>query len=212
VLLGARDLERGRVAATEIADEAGEAAEVHPVAVDVTSDASVAEAVATVEREYGRLDVLVNNAGITGPQVTVEDTGPDELREVYETNVLGPVRATRAFLPLLRKAENPRVVMVSSGLGSFALTADPDRIESSVVALTYLSSKSALNMITTQYAKALPELRVNAVDPGYTATDLNGHSGPQTVEEGTDAIVTAATIGPDGPTGTYFDRSGPLPW
>jgi NAD(P)-dependent dehydrogenase (short-subunit alcohol dehydrogenase family) len=92
------------------------------------------------------------------------------------------------------------------------VTGDPERLESTLVSLTYPSSKAALNMITTQYAKALPEFRVNAVDPGYTATDLNGHSGTQTVQEGTDAIVELAGVAPDGPTGGFFDRSGPVPW
>jgi NAD(P)-dependent dehydrogenase (short-subunit alcohol dehydrogenase family) len=102
--------------------------------------------------------------------------------------------------------------MVSSGMGSIAVTSDPSRLESRLVGLIYSSSKTALNMITTQYAKALPGMRVNAADPGYTATDLNGHSGYQTVEEGTDAIVTLAQIPPDGPTGTFVDRKGAVPW
>jgi NAD(P)-dependent dehydrogenase (short-subunit alcohol dehydrogenase family) len=102
--------------------------------------------------------------------------------------------------------------MVSSGLGSLAVTSDPERVESTIVTLPYPSSKSALNMITTQYAKALPEFRVNAVDPGYTATELHGHSGPRTVEQGTDAIVELATLGPDGPTGGFFDRTGRVAW
>jgi NAD(P)-dependent dehydrogenase (short-subunit alcohol dehydrogenase family) len=134
------------------------------------------------------------------------------MREVFETNVFGPVRVTRAFLPLLDRSAAPRIVMVSSGVGSLTLTADPARVESRIVALTYPSSKSALNMITTQYARALPRFRVNAADPGYTATDLNGHSGYQTVTEGTDAIVELAQVGPDGPTGSYRDRSGVIPW
>jgi NAD(P)-dependent dehydrogenase (short-subunit alcohol dehydrogenase family) len=102
--------------------------------------------------------------------------------------------------------------MVSSGMGSIAVTSDPSRLESQLVALTCTSSKTALNMITTQYAKALPGMRVNAADPGYTATDLNGHSGFQTVEEGTDVIVTLAQVPPDGPTGAFVDRNGPVPW
>ncbi|HEX4357699.1 MAG TPA: SDR family oxidoreductase [Pseudonocardia sp.] len=209
VLIGSRDAARGAEAvATLVAD--GLAAEL--VVLDVTSDGSVRAAAEEVERRHGRLDVLVNNAGIVGPRVEVSETGPDELRACYETNVLGPVRVTRAFLPLLRKAANARVVMVSSGLGSLAVSSDPARVESRIHSLTYPSSKSALNMITSQYAKALPEFRVNAVDPGYTATDLNGHSGPQTVEQGTDAIVELATIGPDGPTGGFFDRTGRVAW
>ncbi|MCE0767679.1 SDR family NAD(P)-dependent oxidoreductase [Pseudonocardia kujensis] len=208
VLLGSRDAGRGAATAAELAAEG----RVEVLAIDVTSDESVQTAAKEVEERFGRLDVLVNNAGIVGPRVEVPETGADAMREVFETNVFGPVRVTRAFLPLLERAEAPRIVMVSSGLGSLAITADPERVESRIHSLTYPSSKSALNMVTTQYAKALPRFRVNAADPGYTATDLNGHSGPQTVTEGTDAIVALAQVGPDGPTGTYRDRAGEIPW
>ncbi|MGW0049910.1 SDR family NAD(P)-dependent oxidoreductase [Nocardia cyriacigeorgica] len=119
---------------------------------------------------------------------------------------------THAFLPLLRKAAQPRIVMVSSGMGSLAITSDPARLESTLHGLGYPASKSALNMITSQYARALPGIQVNAADPGYTATDLNGNSGTQSVTEGTDAIIRLATLGPDGPAGGYFDRAGRLPW
>jgi NAD(P)-dependent dehydrogenase (short-subunit alcohol dehydrogenase family) len=207
VLLGSRDASRGTAAAAGLAG-----LDVHVLPIDVTSDESVAVAAKRVEDSYGRLDVLVNNAGITGPRVAAADTGADDLRETYETNVFGPVRVTRAFLPLLARSAAPRIVMVSSGMGSIAVTSDPSRLESQLVALTYTSSKTALNMITTQYAKALPGMRVNAADPGYTATDLNGHRGVRSVEEGTDAIVTLAQVPPDGPTGTFLDRRGPVPW
>ncbi|WP_037062662.1 SDR family oxidoreductase [Pseudonocardia acaciae] len=209
VLLGSRDSTRGAEAAEGLAAD-GHSAEV--VELDVTSDESVAAAVKQVERAHGRLDVLVNNAGIVGARVGALETGPEELRLCYETNVYGPVRVTRAFLPLLRRSANPRVVMVSSGMGSLAVTTDPNRLESTLASLAYPSSKAALNMITSQYAKALPEFRINAVDPGYTATDLNDHHGVQTLEEGSDAVVELAGIGPDGPTGGYFDRNGPVPW
>jgi NAD(P)-dependent dehydrogenase (short-subunit alcohol dehydrogenase family) len=119
---------------------------------------------------------------------------------------------TNAFLPLLRAATQPRIVMVSSGIGSLAITSDPTRLESSLLGLPYPSSKTALNMITSQYSRALPGIQVNAADPGYTATDLNNNSGHQTVTEGTDAIVRLASIGPDGPTGGFFDRFGTVPW
>ena len=102
--------------------------------------------------------------------------------------------------------------MVSSGMGSFGVTTDPERIESTLVGLIYSSSEAALNMVTSQYAKALTGFQVNAVDPGYTATDLNGHRGYQTVEEGAEAIVRAASLAPDGPTGTFFNRERPVPW
>jgi NAD(P)-dependent dehydrogenase (short-subunit alcohol dehydrogenase family) len=209
VLIGSRDAQRGAAAVAGLAEE-GLTAEL--LVVDVTSDESVAAAAKQVEQRHGRLDVLVNNAGVVGNRVEALDTGPEDLLATYETNVFGPVRTTRAFLPLLRRSAHPRVVMVSSGLGSLAATGDPERLESTIVSLTYPSSKAALNMITTQYAKALPGFRVNAVDPGYTATDLNGNSGTQTVQEGTDAIVELAGVAADGPTGGFFDRSGPVPW
>jgi NAD(P)-dependent dehydrogenase (short-subunit alcohol dehydrogenase family) len=206
VLLGSRDEARGAAAAKSIEGD------VVALALDVTSDESVADAAKEVADRYGRLDVLVNNAGITGRRLGPLDTGAAEMLACYDTNVFGPVRVTRAFVPLLRRSAAPRIVMVSSGMGSIALTSDPERLESRIVALTYPSSKTALNMITTQYAKALPEFQINAADPGYTATDLNGNSGHQTVEEGSDAIIALATAAPDGPTGGFFDRTGPVPW
>jgi NAD(P)-dependent dehydrogenase (short-subunit alcohol dehydrogenase family) len=204
VLLGARDPERGRAAA--------EAIGARFVRIDVTDDASVAAAAADVAAHEGHLDVLVNNAGIPGSTAPADEIVGADAAAVYDTNVVGIVRVTHAFLPLLRRSAAPVIVNVSSGLGSFAATHDPDRIESTVAVPLYASSKAAVTMLTTQYAKALPELRINAVDPGFTATDFNGHSGTQTVTEGTDAIVALATIGPDGPTGTLQDRSGPLAW
>lgn len=200
VWVAARDADMGQRAAADLGARF--------VQLDVTDDASVAAAVTTV----GTLDVLVNNAGITGAHKEVPDLTADDLREVFETNVFGPTRVLQAFLPALLASDNGVVVNVASGLGSQAATHDPDRVENSVVAPAYCSSKSALVMLTTQYAKALPALRINAVDPGYTATDLNGNSGTQTVTEGTDAIVAMAVIGSDGPTGTFTDREGTVPW
>ncbi|WP_432498654.1 SDR family NAD(P)-dependent oxidoreductase [Kineococcus auxinigenes] len=204
VIVGARDPQRGRAAA--------EALGARFVQVDVTDDASVAAAAADVAAHEGAVDVLVNNAGVGGPQNPAEDLTAADALAVYDVNVFGIVRVTHAFLPLLRKSAGPVVVNVTSGLGSFAVTHDPDRIEGRVVAPLYTSSKAAVTMLTTQYAKALPGVRFNAVDPGYTATDLNGHSGTQSVTEGTDAIVELATIGPDGPTGVFRDRYGVVPW
>ena len=134
------------------------------------------------------------------------------MRAVYETNVFGVVRVTHAFLPLLAASSAPVIVMVSSGLGSLAIATDPSRFESTLVSVSYPSSKSALNMVTIQYAKAFPAMRINTVDPGYTATDFNQHRGTQTVGEGAEIIVPMASIGPDGPTGGYFCAAGPVPW
>lgn len=203
VWIGARDETRGRQAADELGARF--------VQLDVTDDASVAAAAATVA-ERGGLDVLVNNAGITGTHADPADlTGADALA-VLDTNVAGAVRTTTAFLPLLRASTAPAIINVTSGLGSFAAVHDADRVESTVVAPLYTASKSALTMLTVQYAKALPGIRVNAADPGYTATDLNGNSGPQTVTEGTDAVVALALQGADGPTGTFTDRAGTAPF
>jgi NAD(P)-dependent dehydrogenase (short-subunit alcohol dehydrogenase family) len=203
VWIGARDAGRGHAAAASLGARF--------VPLDVTDDASVAAAVATVAAGGG-LDVLVNNAGIGGGRVPVPETTVDNIRAIYETNVFGIVRVTQAFVPLLLESRAPVIVNVSSGMGSLAGTTDPTRIESTFAALAYPSSKSAVNMLTSQYAKAYPGIRINAVDPGYTATDLNGHQGTQTVEEGAEAIVRAAGFGPDGPTGAYLDAAGTVPW
>jgi NAD(P)-dependent dehydrogenase (short-subunit alcohol dehydrogenase family) len=209
VFVGARDQARG---ARAVAGLVANGADARFVQLDVTSDASVEAAADQVAQDVGHLDVLINNAGIIGNRVEPLDTLPSDFLACYGVNLLGPVRVTHAFLPLLRKAELPRVVMVSSGMGSLTITSDPDRLESGLVSLVYPSSKAALNMVTTMYAKALPDWKVNAADPGYTATDLNGHAGHKTVEQGAHAIVALATIGPDGPTGAFFDDTGPIPW
>lgn len=200
VWMGARDEVRGR--------EAAEALGGNFVQLDVTSDSSV-EAAAKTVAAAGGLDVLINNAGITGPRAQPGELTAADAEAVYGTNVVGIVRTMQFFLPLLRESETATVVNVTSGLGSFAAVHDPARIEAQVVSPLYNSSKSAVNMLTVQYARAFPEIRINAADPGYTATDLNGRQGTQTVQEGTDAVVELATRGGTGPTGTFIDRSGP---
>ncbi|MGI8452160.1 MAG: SDR family oxidoreductase [Streptosporangiaceae bacterium] len=204
IYLGSRDEQRGKEAAGRIG--------ARPVQIDVTSDDSVQAAAALIRDEAGRLDVLVNNAGISGGLKSPGDVTAADMRAVYETNVFGVVRVTHAFLPLLAASEAPVIVMVSSGLGSLTITTDPSRFESTLVVLPYPSSKAALNMITTQYAKAFPAMRINTVDPGYTATDFNQHRGTQTVGEGAEIIVRMASLGADGPTGGYFSAAGPVPW
>ena len=204
VVIGARDPERGRQAASRLG--------VRFVPVDVTDDASVEAAAADVEAHEGRVDVLVNNAGIIGRRADVDELTGDDALLVFQTNVASLVRVTHAFLPLLRRSPAPAVINVSSGMGSFAATHDPSRVESTVIGPLYTASKSAVTMLTTQYAKGLPGIRFNAADPGYTATDLNGRSGTQTVTEGTDAIVALATEDPSAGTGRFLDRFGPVPW
>jgi NAD(P)-dependent dehydrogenase (short-subunit alcohol dehydrogenase family) len=204
VWLAARDKRRGN----EAADLLG----AWFVELDVTSDESVDAAAAHVAAASGHIDVLINNAGITGDRVAVPDLTAQHILRVFETNLAGVVRVTHALLPLLEQSSNPVIVNVSSGMGSLQVTNDPSRLESTIISVPYTSSKAALNMLTTQYAKALPHIRINAVDPGYTGTDLNANRGTQTVTEGTDAIVLMATIGPDGPTGTFVSRNGVVPW
>jgi NAD(P)-dependent dehydrogenase (short-subunit alcohol dehydrogenase family) len=204
VYLGARDRDRGTAAAAAIGARF--------VPLDVTDDRSVEAAVGQIADQADGLDVLINNAGITGGGVAPADATADDMRRVYETNVFGLVRVTHTALPLLNKSDRPVIVNVASGLGSLGVVTDPQRMESQFPTLVYGSSKSAVVSLTVQYAKALPAIRINVVDPGYTATDLNAHRGTQTLTEGTDAIVALATIGPDGPTGGFFDRFGTVPW
>ena len=204
VLVGARDPERGAKAAAELGARF--------VRIDVTDDASVAAAAADVAEHEGTVDVLINNAGVAGPSGDPGELTAAQALAVFEPNLFGAIRTTTAFLPLLRRSADPVIVNVSSGLGSLAITHDPSRIESSVVAPLYTASKAALIMLTTQYAKGLKDVRVNVVDPGYTATDLNGNSGPQTVTEGTDAIVGLATEGPGAGSGRFVDRHGEIAW
>jgi NAD(P)-dependent dehydrogenase (short-subunit alcohol dehydrogenase family) len=205
VWAGARDPERGRVAA--------EAVHAHPLVLDVTNDDSVGAAAATLaDATGGVLDVLINNAGISGGSVSAAELTAETMQLVYDVNVFGPVRVLHAFLPLLERSDAPVVVNVSSGLGSIANSVDPQSAYSGLVVPAYFSSKAALNMLTTQYAKAFPRMRINSVDPGFTGTDFNQHRGTQTVREGTEAIVQMAGIGPDGPTATFVSRDGPVDW
>jgi NAD(P)-dependent dehydrogenase (short-subunit alcohol dehydrogenase family) len=204
VIIGARDKARGETAAEQLGARF--------VQVDVTDDESVARAAADVQAHEGRVDVLINNAGTIGrPGPVAELTGDDAVL-VFQTNVVSIVRMTHAFLPLLEKSPSPAVINVSSGMGSFALTHDPDRVESTVIAPLYTATKAAVTMLTTQYARALPGVRFNAADPGYTATDLNGHRGTQNIREGTDAIIGLATEDPAAGTGRFIDRFGPVSW
>ncbi|MFB7285916.1 SDR family NAD(P)-dependent oxidoreductase [Actinacidiphila glaucinigra] len=203
VNVGGRDEGRGRAAADELG--------AHFLPLDVTDDASVAAAAADVTRREGRLDVLVNGAGAFEGMRGADEVTAAVMRQVFETNVFGAVRMTHAFLPLLAVSEAPVIVNVSSAFGSFGTVTDPGRPEARILLPVYASSRAALNMLTVQYAKALPGLRVNAAEPGLTGTDPYG-SGSGTVEEGAEVIVRLATLGPDGPTGTFSGPDGPLPW
>ncbi|MFJ4482724.1 SDR family NAD(P)-dependent oxidoreductase [Streptomyces longwoodensis] len=203
VLLGARDRERGLAAAASLGARF--------VQIDVTDDASVRAAAADVAAHEGAIDVLVNNAGVLGRVGPVEEYTAADMSAVLDVNVVGIVRVTHAFLPLLRRSPHPVIVNVSSGMGSFGMTQDPARVESQYALPLYSASKAAVTMLTTQYAKELKDVKVNAADPGQTATDFTGGLG-HSVADGADPVVALATIGPDGPTGRFIGRSGTLPW
>ncbi len=211
VWLGARDEGRGRAAAAELGARF--------VQIDVTDDASVAAALASIAGSGTGLDVLVNNAGIApranGASMTEALDGPSVL-EVFDTNAVGIVRVTEAALPLLQRSENPVIVNVSSALGSFWATHEPSRPASHFVAIVYGASKAAVSMLTVQYARAHPEIKVNAVEPGITATELGGgdpgsHPGRPAAQSAR-IVAALACIGPDGPTGTLQEDDGELGW
>lgn len=211
VWIGARDEARGRAAADELGARF--------VQLDVTDDDSVAAALATVEAAGTGLDVLVNNAGIAkradGASMTEALDGPS-VREVFDTNAVGIVRVTQAALPLLQRSDHPVIVNVSSALGSFWATHEPSRPASHFVSIVYGASKAAVSMLTVQYANAYPGIRVNAVEPGITATELGGgdpgsHPG-RPAAQSAEVVARLATIGPDGPTGTFQEDVGELGW
>ena len=201
VYVGARSVERGEAAASELGGQF--------VQLEVTDDASVETALGIIASREGHLDVLVNNAGIS----TTTDVNGQLALEVFDTNAIGTIRVTQAALPLLEKSENPVVVNVSSALGSFWAVTNPERRQFHFPSIIYGSSKAAVSMLTVQYAKALPDIKFNAVEPGFTATDLTPFSSAgQPVEKGAEVIVRMATIGKDGPTGTFHEGEGELGW
>jgi NAD(P)-dependent dehydrogenase (short-subunit alcohol dehydrogenase family) len=221
VLVGSRNLERGEAAAREAGPDA------RAIQLDVTDQASITAAAKRIHSELGRLDVLINNAAISNtnklPGQSVEEyvklTRPsnvslDEMRAVWETNVFGVLAVTQAMLPLLREAPAARIVNVSSGVGSLTRNADPAFQWRSIFGPVYPASKTALNAITLAMAIELEStgIKVNAACPGFTKTNLNNYAGTQTVEEGAREPVRLALLGPDGPTGTFSNSAGPLPW
>src|SRR5580658_1317482 len=211
VLLGARDEARGQAAAAKLKTEGADA---RFVKLDVTDHETIRRAAEWIEKEFGRLDILINNAGIAEWGFRPSNVDMAKVREVYETNFFGPVALIQGMLPLLRKSEHGRVVNVSSSLGSLTLSSDPSSPFADFLALGYNTSKSALNAMTVQFAKELKDtpIKVNAICPGYCATDINGNSGPRTAAQGAVAAIQYATIGDDGPTGGYFNEDGRVPW
>jgi NAD(P)-dependent dehydrogenase (short-subunit alcohol dehydrogenase family) len=213
VWLGARNQALGAEAAAKLHD--GEDLDVRFIEINLGYAASIAAAAARIDRDFGRLDVLVNNAGVSDPRDGPPGmASPDAVRRLMETNFLGTLAVTQAMLPLLRRSAAGRIVNVSSGLGSLALNADPRWEFARVKRLGYNASKAALNMLTVQLADELRDtpIKVNSSDPGFTATDLNGHRGYQTVEQGAAETVRLALLPGEGPSGLFFSAAGLNPW
>jgi NAD(P)-dependent dehydrogenase (short-subunit alcohol dehydrogenase family) len=220
VLVGSRDLTKGEVAAKSVGADA------HAIQLDVTGEASIAAAAERIRREYGRLDVLVNNAGITFDPAF--DIPPEErgnlnipsaspmryIRGIFETNVFGLIAVTQVMLPLLREAPAGRIVNMGSSSGSLTLNSDPAFPHRHVFGAAYSPSKTTVHAITLAFAIELEKtnIKVNAACPGFTATDLNGFRGTRAVEQGAREAVRLALIGPDGPNGTLSDEDGPIAW
>lgn len=220
VLVGSRNFEKGQDAAQSIGDDAV------AIQLDVTNQESVHAAAQRIRDEFGRLDVLVNNAAISHagkPGTTLEEAIEagrastatlDEVRTVFETNVFGVITVTQAMLPLLREAPAGRIVNVSSGAGSLTGNANPENTYRSMFGVTYGPSKTALNAVTLAFAIELENtnIKVNAACPGYTATALNNFSGYRTVEQAAREPVRLALLDENGPTGSYSNEDGPIPW
>ena len=221
VLVGSRNFEKGEVAAKSIEGDA------RALQLDVTDSASIAAAAERVRSEFGRLDLLVNNAAISNTRKgslslqeyakisLASNASLDEIRAVFETNVFGVLAVYQAMLPLLREATAARIVNVSSGVGSLTRNADPAFPRRSIFGPVYPASKTALNAMTLAMAIELEStgIKVNAASPGFTKTNLNNYAGTETVEEGAREAVRLALLGPDGPTGTFSHATlGPLPW
>jgi NAD(P)-dependent dehydrogenase (short-subunit alcohol dehydrogenase family) len=221
VLIGSRNLKRGEMAARNIEGDA------HAIQLDVTDQTSMADAAERIREAFGRLDVLVNNAGIAhagNPERSLDEivrsgrasvASLDEVRAVFETNVFGVIAVTQAMLPLLRASPAGRVVNISSGRGSLALVADPaETRRRAMFGVTYSASKAALNAVTLAFAVdlAATRIKVNAAAPGFTVTDMNHGEGRRSVEDAAREPVRLALLGSDGPTGGFFDDTGPVPW
>ena len=218
VLVGARDLAKGEAAAAEIGERA------HPLLLDVTDQASIAAAATRIRHEFGRLDILMNNAGISRAKPAQDfgeaiktnlltDAPLDAVRTVFETNVFGVIAVTQAMLPLLREAPAGRIVITGSSGGSLALNSDPANPHRTMLG-NYSVSKAAAHAVMLAFALALENTRikVNAACPGFTKTALNNFNGTRSLEEGAREPVRLALIGDDGPTGTFSDENGMVPW
>ena len=220
VLVGSRNSASGETAAKSVGEGA------HSIQLDVTDQASIAAAAERIRKEFGRLDVLVNNAGISfagKPGTPFEErlksnipssASIDDVRRVFETNVFGVMAVTQAMLPLLRESPAGRIVNVASSSGSLTMNSNPDHQHRRMFGAAYSPSKTALNAISLAFAVELEKtnIKVNIACPGFTATDLNDFRGTRTVEQGAREAVRLALLGPDGPTGTFSNEDGPVPW
>lgn len=209
VILGVRDIDRGREALAEIASA------VESVRLDLTNEASIHEAARHIEARHGRLDILVNNAGIVdaadGPPST---SSTEAVRRIMETNFVGTLAVTQAMLPLLRKSKAARIVNLTSALGSLSVNSDPTSPFYAARLIGYNASKAAVNMLTVQMSAELHDtaIVVNSVSPGYVKTDLTGHNGFMTAAEGARLPVEYALLGEDAVSGQFVGPSGPTPW
>jgi NAD(P)-dependent dehydrogenase (short-subunit alcohol dehydrogenase family) len=211
VLIGARDHQRGTDAVARLRERGADA---HLVALDLTDERSIAAAARDVTERFGRLDVLVNNAGIGGGQLPSRQD-LRAMRDLFETNVYGTIAVTQAFLPLLERSAAGRIVNVSTTLASLRLASDPThRITQWNELFGYVASKAAINSFTVRLAHELRDrrIKVNSACPGYVATDFNQGRGLRTVEQGAEIIVRLATLPEDGPTAGFFDESGTVEW
>jgi NAD(P)-dependent dehydrogenase (short-subunit alcohol dehydrogenase family) len=211
VFIGARDDKRGQESANHLRDEGIDA---RFVQLDVTDQVAIDAAAEDIEREFGRLDILVNNAAIFIDDGPPSKLSIDALRRTYDTNFFGQFAVLKGMLPLLRKSEAGRIVNMSSRLGSLAQTGDPNFEFADANLLAYNSSKTALNAMTVQFANELrgTPIKINSACPGYVATDMNNHGGYRTVEQGAKIAVELATLPADGPTGGFFNEDGAIPW
>jgi NAD(P)-dependent dehydrogenase (short-subunit alcohol dehydrogenase family) len=213
VFIGSRDYDRGQESVNELKSAGHEHVEI--LTVDVTDPGSIQQAAQELYSKIDQLDVLINNAGIAGdfPQDASSVT-QQNIRKVFETNFFGVIQTTQAFLPLLRKSDAPRIVNVSSDLGSLGSHSDPNYQHYDTKLTAYCSSKTALNAYTVMLAYELrnTNFKVNSVNPGYTKTDFNFHQGHKSIAEGAAPIVQYATIGSEGPTGSFLSDYGVTPW
>lgn len=218
VYLGCRNIQNGQQAVSQLQSEG--LSQVEPIEINVDDIASITNAREALGRKTQVLDVLINNAGILGGMLQPPlETDISVFKQVFETNFFGVVAVTQAFIDLLRQSPQPRIVNVTSGLGSLTLQNDPAWKYYVVKPACYVPSKAALNAYTTVLAYSLRDtsFKINAVDPGYTATDFNNHSGPGTIADAAARVVKAAVLGPDGPTGLFFSddnapETGISPW